>query len=212
MRVLAAADIHGKIGRFHRLRASVRRYKPDLIVLAGDITSYIGGREVLPLIPDLGPRVLAVRGNSDVPSIAGEMESLGIEHLHLEALTLGGSRFVGISGAVPIPFWTKFRLREGRIDAEMGRLIGNETIVVAHPPPRGARDEVFGTMHAGSSLLRKWMDERRPKAVICGHIHERTGYEKVEGTLVINCSIGKGGSGTLIELKKDRELKIKILY
>lgn len=211
MRALAAADLHGKAERFHRLQASARRYNPDLIVLAGDITSYIGGREVLPLIADMVPPVLAVRGNSDVPSVAREMERVGIKHLHLGAWDFKGSRFVGVSGAVPIPFWTKFSLREGWIDAGMARLIDSETIVVAHSPPRGARDEVFGTMHAGSSLLRRWMDERRPKAVICGHIHERTGYEKAGETLVINCSIGKGGSGTLIETRKDREPKIKVL-
>ncbi len=82
----------------------------------------------------------------------------------------------------------------------MSRLVDNRTILVVHPPPYGARDEVMGAIHAGSRLVRKIVDRRRPAAVLCGHIHEAAGAVLCGETLVVNCSFNGKTSGALVEV------------
>ena len=49
-------------------------------------------------------------------------------------------------------------------------------------------------------LLRRIAE---PLLCICGHIHEMPGTEMHRKTLVINCSMGRGGGGALIEISRD---------
>ena len=41
-----------------------------------------------------------------------------------------------------------------------------------------------------------------PRVIICGHVHEDPGWEHLNDTLVVNCSVGHHGVGTIIDLKK----------
>ena len=62
-------------------------------------------------------------------------------------------------------------------------------IVVSHLPPYGIMDEDQG-LHKkgelmGSKLLRKFIIDKKPKLVVCGHIH--TPGKKILGdTIIIN--------------------------
>ena len=69
MRIYAVSDIHGKADRLARIRENVAAHKPDVLVVAGDITQYGGHRLVVSRLNDLGLPVLAVRGNSDWPVV-----------------------------------------------------------------------------------------------------------------------------------------------
>ena len=55
-------------------------------------------------------------------------------------------------------------------------------------------------MHGGSKELRTAIDKYKPRLVLSGHVHEDPGYAKFEETVVVNCSMGKRGSGALIEI------------
>ncbi|HOO89504.1 MAG TPA: hypothetical protein PLA74_01645, partial [Syntrophales bacterium] len=52
--------------------------------------------------------------------------------------------------------------------------------------------------HAGSAGLCKVVEKCQPRLCICGHIHERPGWEHLGKTLVVNCNMGKGGGGALV--------------
>jgi Icc-related predicted phosphoesterase len=36
--------------------------------------------------------------------------------------------------------------------------------------------------------------------LLCGHIHERRGIAQLGRTLVVNCSVGRGGAGALVTI------------
>jgi len=64
---------------------------------------------------------------------------------------------------------------EKRLFKSIEKLIDERTVVVAHPPPFGYLDEVFGRFHAGSRRLHDLVIKCQPMLVLCGHIHERGG-------------------------------------
>ena len=186
-------------------------FNPDVLVLAGDITGYLRGKRTVAALGGMASRVLAVRGNSDLARVENSFSENGIQSLHLTTVEIRGIGFAGISGAIPVPMWTKFRWSEGRIKKKMEDLVNKSTILVTHPPPRGLRDEVGGWMSAGSKLLRTIVEKCQPQMVICGHIHERSGTSLEGDTVIVNCSMGRKGAGAIIDLEKGGDAKVRML-
>lgn len=89
-------------------------------------------------------------------------------------------------------------LQPDPVIARLARLVDRETVLVAHPPPRGTLDEAFGRCHAGSAALRDLVLRCEPAVLLCGHIHERRGTAQLGSTLVVNCSVGRRGDGALV--------------
>ena len=200
MRLYAVADIHARPARIARVRAGVEKFEPDILVVAGDIGSYINPNGVYSHLNDLGIPVLTVRGNSDRrwhDQCLYRYEN--ITSLHIRPLRIQGISFVGISGAVPVPFRTRVAFREKRLFEAAASVISDETILVVHPPPFGTLDRVLGRLSAGSKGVARLVAARRPRMVLCGHIHEHTGVEKTGDTLVVNCSIAHGSNGAVID-------------
>ena len=63
--IYAVADVHGDLERIGRIRSVVSENRPDVLVIAGDIISYIRPKQVLEQFDKMGAPVLVVRGNSD---------------------------------------------------------------------------------------------------------------------------------------------------
>ncbi len=71
---------------------------------------------------------------------------------------------------------------------------GRTDILVCHQPPYGILDEVDAKFapkewqgkHAGSKLIRDYIEKYSPRYVFCGHIHEAEGMKKVGRTEVYN--------------------------
>ncbi|MBR9982843.1 MAG: metallophosphoesterase family protein [Desulfatitalea sp.] len=200
MRLYAVADIHAKPERLDRIQSAVKKYSPDLLVMAGDICNYVQPRAVFSRLNALTVPVLAIRGNSDLAWHERTLDRYSrIRSLHLQKIELQGCEFVGVSGTVPVPFRTRLRLFEKRLTASVAQLVSPTTILVVHPPPFGTLDRVLGRFNAGSRSVARIISSHRPRMVICGHIHEDPGMEWVGPTLVINCSIAQGGNGAMVD-------------
>jgi uncharacterized protein len=201
MRLYAVADIHAKPERLQRVQESVRRYAPDVLLVAGDINNYIQPRAAFKHLNAMGIPVLIVLGNSD----RAWHERCLPEYIHLSTLnerkvSLNGLVFAGISGTLPLPFRSRLRLFEKKMVERMRRLVCAETILVVHPPPLGTCDRVLGRLSAGSRAVAQIIAACTPRIVFCGHIHEDRGMAMVGRTLVINCSMGASGSGVVVDL------------
>ena len=131
--------------------------------------------------------------------------------LHLETVSIKGVEFVGICGTVPLPFRSRLAFREKSLTASAAGLIRPETVLVAHPPPLGVRDRALNRFHVGSRRLRELVLKRRPRVLICGHVHEQAGMDILGETLVVNCSMGRGGGGALIHLEPDGPPRAEML-
>ena len=203
MNIYAVADIHGQQDRLDLIKNHVTLLKPDVLVIAGDIT---GHHEVLSLIGqlnDLPIPVLAVRGNMDSQEVEKLLEQYpNISSLHKKKVTINGVSFVGLGGTIPVPFCSRICLREKRLIEETDYLIRRDSVLVSHPPPYGTLDEGFGNLHAGSRGLRRLILEKQPRMLICGHIHERPGVAFLAKTIVVNCSMGRSGAGAMIGMNK----------
>lgn len=207
MLIYAVADIHADPARIHHIRKTVRDHHPDVVVIAGDVISYLYPEKTFRLLNEMAVPVLMVRGNSDPGYLEKQFEKFSnLTSLHLNRVTVKSVSFTGLSGTLPLPFRNRVRLREKDLMRRAGALMDSRTVLVAHPPPWGVLDQVMGRFHSGSKLVRDMVEKHQPRLLICGHIHEAAGVETIGRTTVINCSMAKTGQGMLVEL--DEEIKV----
>ena len=212
MRIYAVADIHGRSDKISLIRGNTLQLNPDVLVVAGDITNYTRSARVLAQLNDIPVPVLAVRGNTDLSKVENMLEDFpNISPLHLKQVTIGSTPFIGVSGCIPIPFSSRICLNQMQVFEKLKPLIKSNSVLVAHPPPWGTLDEVFGRFHAGCRSMTKVIKMCRPMLMICGHIHERPGSVFIGETLVVNCALGKNHAGAMIELDNGNNLKVEML-
>jgi len=212
MRVYAVADIHGKQDRIRRIRSNVLKFRPDVLVLAGDITHFTQPARVIAKLSEMPVPLLAIRGNTDLARVESLMDRHpNISSLHLREIRMAEIPFVGVSGTLPLPFRSQICLREARLIERLEPLVRRDSFLIAHPPPWGILDKVAGRFHAGCQHLRELIFRRRPAVMVCGHIHEQPGLTSLGKTLVINCSMGRAGEGSLIDLDEKGKAKITML-
>ena len=74
---------------------------------------------------------------------------------------------------------------------------------ITHSPPWGCRDRASGPLrlspvklpweevaqHRGSRALRHAIELKRPRVVVCGHVHEDRGQWRVGDSLLFNATI-----------------------
>lgn len=215
MRLLAAADVHSSLDRFSRILDAAGPI--DVILLAGDLTNFGSARDaeaIVRMAGAEGARVLAVAGNCDSASIDAHLAELGVS-LFRRGVAVDGVGFVGLSAMPP---WqrTMYHFSEKELaDAlETGRrqLAGAERLVVlSHCPPHDTRvDRTMFGRHFGSTALRAFVERVEPELVVCGHIHEARGVDRLGRTTVVNCGPANRGCHALIELTADGEPTVEL--
>jgi len=82
-------------------------------------------------------------------------------------------------------------------------------IVLSHVPPRDCKlDRTFLGRHVGSLALRQFIDQVQPDLVICGHIHEGRGLDRIGQTWVLNCGPAAAGNYGLVEVASELRLEL----
>ncbi len=212
-RIYAVADLHGRPERLEIIGRTIERFNPDLLVVAGDIATLTNPQPVVGRLAELSVPVLAVRGNTDLPKV-----DLLLDHypttrsLHLKSELVCGVRFVGISGTIPVPFRSRLCVREAAVLAKLESIVDERSVLVAHPPPWGTLDQIFGGFHSGSWTIRELVSRRQPRLLICGHIHECAGTEQIGNTVVVNCSMNRRRAGAIIDLEGQIKPKVEMLF
>src|SRR3989339_2056717 len=113
MRIYAVADIHGKTETIKKIKKTVQRESPDLMILAGDVTQYFSALKPLTQLEEFGIPVFAVRGNSDFKCVEALIKDRGkIRLLNQEATEYRGKNFLGLNGTLPLTFVSKICLFE----------------------------------------------------------------------------------------------------
>ena len=203
MRIYAVADIHGRSSRLAFIRRHILELKPDVLVVAGDITGYVHPRQVIARLNAMPAPVLVVRGNSDLSRVEALVAKCGnVSSLHLSEITVAGIGFTGLGGTIPVPFRSRICFREKRLMDSASPLVKDTSVLVTHTPPWGVLDRVAGRLHSGSRGLRRLIVDKQPSVALCGHIHEDSGAAFIGRTHVINCSIGSSGHGVWVDIEK----------
>ncbi len=213
MRIYAVADIHGKKHHLKAMYGVLDKFRPDLVVAAGDLTNFLNWRTCLAQLDCLPVPVLAVRGNTDL----GRIETPLKQARNLRLLTavphkIDGYAFVGASGTMMLPFASRICLSENQLLSTLPCPMDQDTILVVHPPPKGICDRVGGKFCAGSKNLAGFIRAARPGLVLCGHIHEHPGKGLLGRTVVVNCAMGRSSLGAVIDLEKGKSPQVNLLH
>ncbi|MCB1122622.1 MAG: metallophosphoesterase family protein [Verrucomicrobiae bacterium] len=105
----------------------------------------------------------------------------------------------GIGGGIPVtPFgsWS-YDFTEQEAEALLADC-PEDGILVSHSPPKGVLDQSSRGQSLGSVAVRDCILNRRPRLVVCGHIHESAGKS---ATLGFSTVINAGPAGVSWDLK-----------
>ncbi|MFH1501272.1 MAG: metallophosphoesterase [archaeon] len=91
-----------------------------------------------------------------------------------------------------------------------------ETIFITHNAPYNTKLDLIKKgpqkgKHYGSYLARKVIKELKPILVVCGHMHENQGKQKVGRSWVVNTGAAYEGKAAIIDLDGKRVKSIKFL-
>jgi len=173
----------------------------DLVVIGGDLTTHGTSSEACGAVKRFqrfGRPLLVVAGNMDPPEADNAFAALGVS-INGRGIVIGEAGFFGVSASPFTPFQTPYEISEEEIRkrAEAGWAEVSDArwkIFVPHAPPaHTALDRTFFGNHVGSTAVREFIEKRTPDLVVCGHIHEARGMDRIGDTVMVNC--GQAGKG-----------------
>jgi uncharacterized protein len=205
---IAVGDVHESTGM---LKAIPGINAAEGLILSGDLTNR--GREdkarlVLDRALEANRTLMAQMGNMDHPEV-GELLSRRGENIHRQARLLApGVVLMGVGFSPPTPFGTPSEIPEAELALwlqethQLARdLAASECatcpfrlVAVIHAPPLDTRlDRTSSGLHVGSAGVRAFIEQAQPEVVICGHIHESVGEERLGRSHVLNPGLLAGG-------------------
>lgn len=213
VRIASITDLHGATAVLERILDHAGPL--DAVLLGGDITHFgspIDAQRAVEVAQRKAPLVLAVVGNTDSAAIQERLAELGVS-LHGRGIPCGP---VGLHGLSGIPPWKRgmYGLGEEELAAALesgyAEIAGcKQHILLAHVPPHGlGLDLTSSGVHAGSRAVRAFVEKRRPALVLCGHVHEARGIEKLGPSTVVNC--GRGGMGEYALVEAGEEVRAEL--
>lgn len=218
MRILAFTDIHGSYSMVEKILASENtRTGFDVIILGGDVTTRGTPEELRNAVirfQKFGKPILAVAGNMDPVELEETFIALG-GSINARGKIINDVGFFGVSGAPHSFMHTPYEISEEEIlqRAEIGWSEVKSArwkIFVPHAPPLNTKvDTVFSGKHVGSTSVRKFIEERNPDAVVCGHIHEARGIDSIGKTVILNC--GQAGKGLYAVITVENTLHAELV-
>ena len=173
----------------------------DLVILAGDQTTFLGrdaNATLIDAIRERVPRVAAVCGNCDQPETETyfDEESIGLDR---QARRYGRLLVAGLSGGLPfggLPYERTeddYRTAASEVFAAVDEAKGEVqtsdtigTILVSHQPPYETACDLTKGRHVGSRSLRTAIEQHQPDLVFSGHIHEAVGDDQIGRSRIVN--------------------------
>jgi len=214
--ILVGTDFHGSEEAFRGFASKAEETKAEILVICGDIThfgSLQGARSLLSLLARLRLPTYFVPGNCDPPSLA-TIEVEGARCIHGTYESYNDITFFGLGGGPISPFSTPFEMTEEEIadflTSKAKRSLATRiSILVSHTPPKDTKlDRIYSGANVGSEYVRKFIEERKPSAVFCGHIHEARGVDKIGDTILMNPGPARHGCCGLVSVKEKIEVKL----
>jgi len=205
LKLFAISDIHGATKPINEAAPLIR--EADWVVIAGDIThtkTRAEAADVIACLEQYTTSILAVHGNWDRVEVNDFLEEKGYG-LHGKGRLLDGVGFFGLGGSSPTPIKTSTVYTEQEIALTLRAGYGqlqevSQAVLISHAPPRGVRDRSFIGLRGGSHSVKAFLEEYPVSLCLCGHIHEASGVERFQNTLVANSGSFKKGRYLSIEI------------
>jgi Icc-related predicted phosphoesterase len=199
MKLLLFSDLHNDFTGAAKLVELSR--KADVVIGAGDFC--VARRGLDDIIAELSvikiPTVLVAGNAESHEELAGACRSWPTAHvLHGSQIILDDVTFYGIGGGIPITPFGAWSWDFSEDEAEkLLKDLQPGGVLISHSPPKGVLDMSSDGRSLGSEAIREVIGIKKPKLVVCGHIHGSAGQKnRLGSTDVINA----GPDGILWEL------------
>lgn len=214
MKFLVLADLHGKGENLEKLDSEFK--SADAVLFAGDFAQFGKTETAKPMLELLCKKhdsIFAVIGNCDEPEFSSELETSGINVeralMYYEGLYIagsgGGSKFTGTTPNEKSEeeLLSDFDIVKNTSEVKDDSGQCKNLILISHNPPKDTKcDAVNESLHAGSVLFRKFIEDISPLLVITGHIHEGCAVDKIGNTTVVNPGALLDGKYATLEVEK----------
>lgn len=215
MKLLVISDLHAHNDVLDKMDEQFKA--ADAVIFAGDFAECFKpetGKDALEKLCSKHENIFAVLGNCDNEDF---MEDLDNQDINVEKALVfhEGLAFAGSGGGTKFTGKTEFEREENEclsdfdivtnsVEQSGDASLWKSLILISHNPPVADKLDSFdGVHHAGSQKFTDFINKNQPLAVICGHIHEGTGIEKMGETVVINPgSLGEKGTYVWLEVEK----------
>jgi Icc-related predicted phosphoesterase len=214
LRIVALTDIHRSKNAAMAASRRIAAESPDAVFVVGDI-SHGDLREALRLLEILGrSRVTLyfVPGNMDSPELSS-WTGKSLRNLHGRCESYGEYALAGLGGSIYTPFKTPLEFTEeeveGILDQAVEGCVEGRLVLITHSPPKNTKlDLTQSGIHVGSYSVRRFIEKKQPALVVCGHIHEAQGIDRIAKTIVVNPGPAYLGSYARIHL--DDEVQVNL--
>lgn len=220
MKILCIADIHGDLEGVRAARRYAEQKGIKDILILGDFPGHgvfhnivMSMGEIRMVLGELkGLNILAIQGNCD-PQNTPELLEEYSANLHEKVKDIQGVKIVGFGGSNITPFGTPSEYSETEIYEKLKRLMpcGGKTILAVHcPPSESLCDRTASNTHAGSSAIRRIIEEFQPDLAVCSHIHEAGGSSDTIGRTQV-ANIGRLATGRIgtIDIGGDIDISLE---
>jgi Icc-related predicted phosphoesterase len=216
LKIFAFTDFHGNQEAFQKAQKRINKERPDLVLVAGDVTNYDAERakKLLSELAEGGSPIYFVPGNMDNPELKNWKGDEHVRGLHGRCEYAANVALVGLGGSPHGVFSTPFELSEQEAAELLERAFrdyhGGSLILVSHCPPRDTKiDKTFSGEHIGSTSVRKFVEKNQPVVVVSGHAHEAQGTDVIGSSVLVNTGPAKEGKCAQINL--DRKVEVTFL-
>jgi len=217
---LVTSDFHGEARAFRECASKAEEARAGVVVACGDLTHFDTvqrAKELLAPLLELRLPLFFVPGNCDPPALTG-VSVEGAHCVHGTFGVYGDAVFMGAGGGLLSPFHTPFEMTEEEIMEVLNRGFEHTPnkrwlILVSHHPPSNTRmDLTSGGKHIGSLSVRRFIEEKEPALVFCGHVHEARGVDRIWETLLVNPGPARHGYCALADFNENIEVKLDRLW
>ncbi len=201
MLLLLFSDLHCNTAAAKSLLNQSLSHKPDILIGAGDFANARRGlKSCLDILKSSPTPAILVPGNNEsfdeLTAAAADWPSATV--LHASSITFRGVTFFGLGGGIPITPFGPWSYDFSEQDAaKLLAPLPRNAVLISHSPPKGCADRSSSGQSLGSTAVREAILAKRPRLIVCGHIHASSGrQEQLDGLPVINA----GPAGILFTL------------
>ncbi len=214
-KIVACSDIHG-IASFDHVANIAIRERAKFVVVAGDIQTAYANKDPRSSFDDefirpvrrlghVGIEVVAIPGNHDFylsEQLGRDNVKRFTSNLHLlcdKRAKILDVKFYGTPWVPTVNGMWAYEMDDIDLEDRFGRIPKGLDVLVSHTPPLGLNPDQYDVSlknprnsreHLGSVALLHAINSKKPRCVICGHIH--TGDHsptRVGDTVVFNVSM-----------------------
>jgi Icc-related predicted phosphoesterase len=199
MKLLCFSDLHRDRDAAAKLVAA--SVEVDCVIGAGDFATFREGiADTIDILADIDKPAVLVPGNGESAEELVEAAKgwSSARVLHGDGCQIDGIEFWGVGGGIPV---TPFGAWSYDFDEEQAAAMLNACptggVLVVHSPPIDTVDHDSSGRVRGSRAIRDVVELKRPRLVVCGHIHGDWGKQvEIGPTRILNA----GPSGVVVDL------------